>query len=84
VTSDETWVVHYTPETKRQSSQWRHTGSLPAKKFKTSISAKKIMASVFWDRKGIILIDFLPQKKTITGVLYCETLKKLKRTIENK
>jgi hypothetical protein len=25
VTGDETWVSHHTPETKRQSVQWRHT-----------------------------------------------------------
>ncbi|XP_039618307.1 protein GVQW3-like, partial [Polypterus senegalus] len=27
VTGDETWVGHYTPESKRQSQQWRHTHS---------------------------------------------------------
>jgi transcriptional/translational regulatory protein YebC/TACO1 len=27
------------------------------KTFKTSISVKKIMASIFWDRKGILLVD---------------------------
>lgn len=27
VTGDETWVCHYTPESKRQSLQWRHTHS---------------------------------------------------------
>ncbi|KAL4091367.1 hypothetical protein QTP88_026069 [Uroleucon formosanum] len=45
VTGDKTWVAHYTPETKRQSEQWRHTTSPSTKKFKTTISAKKIMAS---------------------------------------
>lgn len=84
VTGDETWVAHYTPETKRQSSQWRHTSSPSAKKFKTTISAKKIMASVFWDHKGIILIEFLPQGETINASRYCETLKKLRRAIQNK
>ncbi|GFV46433.1 histone-lysine N-methyltransferase SETMAR [Trichonephila clavipes] len=50
VTSDETWVYHHTPESKQQSMQWRHSYSPKAKKCKTSISAEKIMASVFWDR----------------------------------
>uniref|UniRef100_A0A8D8R8P0 Histone-lysine N-methyltransferase SETMAR n=1 Tax=Cacopsylla melanoneura TaxID=428564 RepID=A0A8D8R8P0_9HEMI len=84
VTGDETWVAHYTPETKRQSQQWRHTFSPCAKKFKTTISAKKIMASVFWDHKGIILIEYLDQGETINAVRYCETLNKLKRAIQNK
>ena len=38
----------------------------------------------FWDRKGIILIEFLPQAKTINAARYCETLKQLKRAIQNK
>ncbi|KAL4126639.1 hypothetical protein QTP88_010851 [Uroleucon formosanum] len=84
VTGDETWVAHYTPETKRQSEQWRHTTSPSTKKFKTTISAKKIMAPVFWDNKDIILIEYLPQGETINAARYCKTLKKLRRAIQNK
>jgi len=42
------------------------------------------MASVFCDRKGILLIEFLPQGETINALRYCETLKKLRRAIQNK
>jgi len=42
------------------------------------------MASVFWDRKRIISIDFLTQGETITAARYCETLQKFKRAIKNK
>ena len=68
----------------RYEKQWRHTSSPSAKKFKTTISAKKIMASVFWDCQGIILIEYLPQGETINSARYCETLKKLRRAIQNK
>ncbi|KAG8236809.1 hypothetical protein J437_LFUL014075 [Ladona fulva] len=84
VTGDEMWVTHYTPETKRQLSQRHHTNSPPAKKFKTTILGKKIMVSVFWDQKGIILVKFMPQKETINAQRYCVTLKNLKRAIQNK
>lgn len=84
VTGDETWVAHYTPETKRQSQQWRHTSSPAAKKFKTRISAKKIMASVFWEHKGIILIEYMPKGETINAEKYCEILKNSKRAIQIK
>ncbi|XP_039604252.1 protein GVQW3-like, partial [Polypterus senegalus] len=47
VTGDETWVCHYTPESKRQSQQWRHTHSQTTKKFKVQFSERKIMAFVF-------------------------------------
>ncbi|KAF2895151.1 hypothetical protein ILUMI_11022 [Ignelater luminosus] len=84
VTGNKTWVAHYTPETKRKFQQWRHTSSSSAKKFQTTISAKKIMAFVFWDCQGILLIEYIPQGKTIKSARYCETLKKLRRAIQNK
>ena len=78
VTGDETWVFHHTPQSKQQSLQWRHTHSSRTKKFKTSISVKKIMASVFWDRKGILLFDLRPPGVTITATAYCDTLTQLR------
>ncbi|UYV68113.1 hypothetical protein LAZ67_5003089 [Cordylochernes scorpioides] len=46
VTIDETWAHHFTPESKQQSMQWRHSGSPPPKKAKTVPSAGKIMAMI--------------------------------------
>ena len=37
---------------------------------KTHPSAGKVMATVFWDAKGVIMLDFLPKRSTITGVNY--------------
>jgi hypothetical protein len=56
---DETWVHHDTPERKRDSVTWNHPGSPAAKKFKTTLSVRKVMASVLWDRWSILLIDFI-------------------------
>ena len=58
VTVDETWVHHFTPESKRSSMQWKHTDSPPPKKAKVTPSAGKVMATVFWDSEGILLMDF--------------------------
>lgn len=84
VTGDETWVHYTTPETKEQSKQWKHTSSPKPRKFKQTLSAGKIMASVFWDRKGILLCEFMPRGTTINADRYCETLKRLRRAIQNK
>ncbi|CAL1261915.1 unnamed protein product [Larinioides sclopetarius] len=81
VTGDETWVYHHTHESKQQSMQWHHSISPKAKKFKTSISVKKIIASVFWDRQGILLLEFMPPGTTINVAAYCQTLKCLRRAI---
>jgi len=79
VTGDETWGFHHTPESKQQSLQWHHTHSPKTKKFKTSI-----LASIFWDRKGILLVDFMPPDSTINATAYCDTLTGLQQAIQNK
>lgn len=38
------------------------------------LSANKVMATVFWDARGIIHIDYLQKGKTINGVYYAELL----------
>ncbi|KAJ4426490.1 hypothetical protein ANN_27304 [Periplaneta americana] len=84
VTGDETWISHFTPETKQQSMNWRHSGSPVRTKFKQTLSVRKVMCTMFWDRKGILLIDFLPRGETVNADRYCETLRKLRRAIQNK
>jgi hypothetical protein len=84
VIGDETWVFHHTPQSKQQSMEWRHTHSLTKKKFKTSTSTQKIMATVFWHRKWVLLVDFMPHGTTINAAAYCETLKRLRRAIQNR
>ena len=85
VTGDETWVKHVTCETKKQSMEWGHTSSpkRPRKCLQT-LSARKIMATVFWDREGVLLVDFLERGSTIISEPYCETMKTLRRKIQNK
>ena len=42
------------------------------------------MATVFWDGKGIIMLDFLPKRSTITGVYYANLLDQLRTAIRKK
>ncbi|GFW29135.1 histone-lysine N-methyltransferase SETMAR [Trichonephila clavipes] len=81
---DETWVSYETPESKRQSMEWRHTSSPTRVKPKHILTPRKIMCTVFWDSKGILLIDFLLRGQTINAAVYCETLRKLRHAIQNK
>ena len=84
VTVDETWVHYYEPENKAQSRQWVGRGSPRPKKFKTQPSAGKVMATVFWDAKGVIMLDFLAKKGTITGTYYANLLNQLRIAIHEK
>ncbi|XP_076667941.1 histone-lysine N-methyltransferase SETMAR-like [Andrena cerasifolii] len=84
ITMDETWVHHYTPEAKEQSKQWTERGESAPKKAKTVPTAGKVMASVFWDARGIILIDYLQRGKTINGEYYANLLQRLSEEIKEK
>lgn len=55
---DETWVHHMAPETKRATMSWKDYSSPPRKKFKTTPSAKKVIATAFWYNQVVLLIDF--------------------------
>ena len=58
-TMDETWIHHFTRESKRQSAEWCVAGESRPKPPKTQQSAGKVMASVFSDTHGIIYIEYL-------------------------
>ena len=78
VAVDETSVHYYEPKNKAQSHQWVGPGSLRPKKFKTQPSAGKVMTTVFWDAKGVIMLDFLPKRSKINGVYYANLLDQLR------
>ena len=48
VTCDESWIYCYDPETKRQSSQWKHAGSPRPKKARQSKSTQKPLIILFF------------------------------------
>lgn len=84
VTMDETWVHHFDPETKKQSMSWKRASSPTPKKFKVSSSAGKVMASVFWDAEGIIMVEYLEKGATITGSYYAGQIRRLREAIKEK
>jgi acyl-CoA thioesterase len=53
-------------EPKEQSKQWMHTHSPnKPKEFKQTLSARKLMAAVVWDRDGVLMVEFMQQGTTI-------------------
>ncbi|GFO06154.1 collagen alpha-1(iv) chain [Plakobranchus ocellatus] len=63
---------------------WKHPSSPVTKKFIVQRNAAKVMATVFWDVKGVILLDILPQGQCINAARYCSTLDRLKEAIRRK
>jgi len=61
VTGDETWVHYRQSETKKASKEWRHTSSPKPKKLRTQPSAGKVVLTLFWDERGVILEHYMPR-----------------------
>ncbi|GJQ71120.1 hypothetical protein Trydic_g1025 [Trypoxylus dichotomus] len=69
ITVDEAWIYNYTPETKIQCKQWIEADYGAPKKAKVIPSAK-IIATVFWNARCLIFMDYLQTGKTVNDVYY--------------
>ena len=67
VTCDESWIYCYDPETKRQSSQWKHAGSPRPKKARQSKSTHKLLMIPFFDSTGMIYMHWVPTGQTVNN-----------------
>ncbi|GFV52547.1 hypothetical protein TNCV_1918651 [Trichonephila clavipes] len=48
------------------------------------VSKHKIMATLFWVQCSVLLVDLIPQGTTINSGVYCATLRKLQRVLQDK
>lgn len=74
ITTDETWIPFFNPETKTQSKEWRKPDEGPPLKARAVPSVGKVMLTVFWDCEGIICMDYLPKGTTINAEYYSNVL----------
>jgi hypothetical protein len=84
VTGDETWLSFVNFETKEQSNHWIHIHSPKKLKKLKQTSARKLMATVLWGRKGVLMVEFKQQGTTIMSEVYCEKTRKLDMAIQNR
>ena len=61
--------------------QYRHTSSPRPKKFKTVLSAGKILLTVFWESQRVYMTEFLEARNTINSARYIETIKNPRRRV---
>ena len=64
---NESWILCYDPETKRQSSQWKHAGS--------PRPTHKLLIIPFFDRTGMIYMHWVPTGQTVNKEYYVEVLR---------
>ncbi|GBN41818.1 hypothetical protein AVEN_130061-1 [Araneus ventricosus] len=84
VTGDETWVAYVNAETKQVYGMGSYRFSNPAEESPSHFASEEADGYRLWDAQGILLIEFMTRGTTINSEVYCRTLKKLKRAIQNK
>jgi hypothetical protein len=67
-----------------QSSGCTHIHQISQKILNKHLPAEKPMATIFWDRKGVLMVEFMQQGTTVTSEVDCEKLKKVRNAIQNK
>ena len=76
---DESWIYCYDPETKRQSSQWKHASSHRLKKARQSKYTHKHLMPPFIDSTGMIYMHWVPTGQTMNKKYYVEVLKEFRK-----
>lgn len=84
VTGDESWFSVREPEMKSQSLQWLQLGAPHPKKVIRNKCDKKTMLIAFFDDQGIVHVEFVPPKMTVTSNFYCGVLARLQENIRRK
>ena len=84
VTCDESWIYCYDPETKRQSSQWKHAGSPRPKKARQDKSTHKLLMIPFLDSTGMIYICWVPTGQTVNKEYCVEILREFGKRFHRK
>lgn len=79
ITGDEKWCLYVNPSNKRQ---WLDKGQAAESTPKGELHPKKVMISVWWDVRGIIHWETLPENATVNAAFYCEQLQRLDQALK--
>ncbi|EYC40912.1 hypothetical protein Y032_0590g388 [Ancylostoma ceylanicum] len=78
---DESWV-HYDPNARRDMWLPRREG--PPTQAKSDYHSKKCLLRCFWDSRGMLYYELLPQEGVITATFYANQLWKLADTVRER
>ncbi|UYV64012.1 SEC14L1, partial [Cordylochernes scorpioides] len=84
INGDEAWVYGYDVETKAQASQWKLPHEPRPKKARQVRSNVKVLLTVFFDCRGVVHHEFLPQGRTVNKEYYLQVMRNLREAIRQK
>lgn len=68
LTCDEKWIFYCNDNGRK--FYWLAKGTFPPTQSAQHIHMKKVLMTCWWDKKGIVFLDFLPNKTTVNYVKY--------------
>ena len=78
---DEKWILYNNVERKRS---WGKQNEPPPTTPKAGLHPKKAMLCLWWDWKGVLYYELLPENETINSNKYCSQLDQLKAKLDEK
>ena len=84
VTGDEFWTHHYDPLSQLEAKIWKKLGEQIPTRLHQERSAGKILMIIFWDKDGVLLIEYLPRGDTINDQCYASIIEQQRSVIVEK
>ncbi len=84
VTGDESWVSHYNPSLKQETSAWKLLSEPRKKKVRQHRLPLKVMLTVFFHFEGILYQMYLPPNATINSIIYRKMIQTLRYCVGRK
>ena len=78
---NEKWILYNNVEWKRSWGKWNEP---PPTTPKAGLHPKKVMLCIWWDWKGVLYYELLPENQTINSNKYCSQLDQLKAALNEK
>ena len=75
IAGDESWILEYDSETKRQNSGVAHCKLSPNQEIENEQIQNQMDSLFFFDSQGIIHKEFLPPEQTVNQTFYQEVIK---------
>ena len=84
ITCDELWFFQYDPESKRQFMHWKDPSSRRQQKARQSKSKFKTIMMVFFEIRGIVHVDWVPEGQNVNQVYLKEVLTGLRERVRRR
>ena len=78
---DEKWILYSNVEQKRSWGKWNEP---PPTTPKAGLHPKKVMLCIWWDWKGVLYYELLPENQMINSNKCCSQLDQLKAAFDEK